>query len=74
MRVSRFLLTTLKEAPAEADILSQQLMLRAGMIKKLSSGIYSWLQLGLRAMRKVEVIVRDEMNRAGALEDRKSVV
>ena len=68
MRVSRFLLTTLKEAPAEADILSQQLMLRAGMIKKLSSGIYSWLPLGLRAMRKVEAIVRDEMNRAGALE------
>jgi prolyl-tRNA synthetase len=68
MRVSRFLLTTLKEAPAEADIVSQQLMLRAGMIKKLSSGIYSWLPLGLRAMRKVEAIVRDEMNRAGALE------
>lgn len=68
MRVSRFLLTTLKEAPAEADIVSQQLMLRAGMIKKLSSGIYSWLPLGLITLRKVEAIVREEMNRAGALE------
>jgi len=68
MRVSRFLLTTLKEAPAEADIASQQLMLRAGMIKKTSSGIYSWLPLGLIALRKVEAVVREEMNRAGALE------
>ncbi|MEP7061930.1 MAG: proline--tRNA ligase [Betaproteobacteria bacterium] len=68
MRVSKFLLTTLKEAPAEADVVSQQLMLRAGMIKKLSSGIYSWLPLGLRALRKVESVVREEMDRAGALE------
>lgn len=68
MRVSRFLLTTQKEAPAEADIVSQQLMLRAGMIKKVSSGIYSWLPLGLITLRKVEAIVREEMNRAGALE------
>jgi prolyl-tRNA synthetase len=68
MRASRFLLTTLKEAPAEADVVSQQLMLRTGMIKKLSSGIYSWLPLGLITLRKVEAIVRQEMNRAGALE------
>ncbi|MEO6749181.1 MAG: proline--tRNA ligase, partial [Casimicrobiaceae bacterium] len=68
MRVSRFLLSTLKEAPAEADIASQRLMLRAGMIKKTSSGIYSWLPLGLIALRKVEAVVREEMNRAGALE------
>jgi len=68
MRVSRFLLTTLKEAPAEADIASQRLMLRAGMIKKTSSGIYSWLPLGLIALRKVEAVVREEMNGAGALE------
>ncbi|MEO8847462.1 MAG: proline--tRNA ligase, partial [Casimicrobiaceae bacterium] len=68
MRASRFLLTTLKEAPAEADIVSQQLMLRSGMIKKASSGIYSWLPLGLLTLRKVEAVVREEMNRAGALE------
>lgn len=68
MRVSQFFLSTLKEAPAEADIISQKLMLRAGLIKRLSSGIYSWLPLGLRVLRKVEAIVREEMNRAGALE------
>jgi len=68
MRVSRFFLPTLKEAPAEADVVSQKLMLRAGMIKKLSSGIYSWLPLGLRTLRKVENVVREEMDRAGALE------
>jgi prolyl-tRNA synthetase len=68
MRVSRFYLYTLKEAPAEADVMSQKLMLRAGMIKKTSSGIYSWLPLGLLTLRKVEAIVREEMNRAGALE------
>ncbi len=68
MRLSRFFLPTLKEAPAEADIASQRLMLRAGMIKKLSSGIYSWLPLGLRTLRKVEAIVRDEMDKAGAQE------
>jgi prolyl-tRNA synthetase len=68
MRVSRFLLSTLKEAPAEADVASQKLMLRAGMIKKASSGIYSWLPLGLLVLRKVEAVVREEMNRAGALE------
>jgi prolyl-tRNA synthetase len=68
MRVSKFYLNTLKEAPAEADVTSQKLMLRSGMIKKLSSGIYSWLPLGLITLRKTEQIVREEMNRAGALE------
>ena len=68
MRVSKFYLNTLKEAPAEADVTSQKLMLRAGMIKKVSSGIYSWLPLGLLTLRKTEAIVREEMNRAGALE------
>ncbi len=68
MRVSKFYLSTLKEAPAEADIVSQQLMLRAGMIKKLGAGIYTWMPLGLITLRKVEAIVREEMNRAGAVE------
>ena len=68
MRVSEFYLATLKEAPAEADVASQKLMLRSGMIKKASSGIYTWMPLGLRTLRKVEAVVRDEMNRAGALE------
>ena len=68
MRVSKFYLNTLKEAPAEADVTSQQLMLRAGLIKKVSSGIYSWLPLGLITLRKVEQAIREEMNRAGALE------
>jgi prolyl-tRNA synthetase len=68
MRASRFFLSTAKEAPAEAEVVSQQLMLRAGMIRKLSAGIYSWMPLGLRTLRKVEQIVREEMNRAGALE------
>jgi len=68
MRVSRFLLSTLKEAPAEAELVSHHLMLRAGMIKRLAAGIYTWMPLGLRVMRKVEAIVREEMNRAGAVE------
>ncbi len=68
MRVSQFYLSTLKEAPAEADVVSQKLMLRAGLIKKVSAGIYSWMPLGLITLRKVEQIVREEMNRAGALE------
>ena len=68
MRVSAFYLATLKEAPAEADIVSQQLMLRAGLIRKLGSGLYTWMPLGLRTLRKVESIVREEMDRAGALE------
>ena len=68
MRVSRFLLSTLKEAPAEAELVSHRLMLRAGMIKRLAAGIYTWMPLGLRVMRKVETIVREEMNRSGAIE------
>src|SRR5436309_9069643 len=68
MRVSRFFLSTLKEAPAEAELVSHRLMLRAGMIKRLAAGIYTWMPLGLRVMRKVEAIVREEMNRAGAIE------
>jgi prolyl-tRNA synthetase len=68
MRVSQFYLSTLKEAPAEADVVSQKLMLRAGMIKKLGSGLYTWMPLGLITLRKVEQIIREEMNRAGALE------
>jgi prolyl-tRNA synthetase len=68
MRVSRFLLSTQKEAPAEAELVSHRLMLRAGLIKRLAAGIYTWMPLGLRVLRKVEAIVRDEMNRAGAIE------
>ena len=68
MRVSRFYLSTLKEAPAEAEVMSQKLMLRAGLIKKVSSGIYTWMPLGLITLRKVEAVVREEMNRAGAVE------
>ena len=68
MRVSNFYLATLKEAPAEADVESQKLMLRSGMIKKVSSGIYTWMPLGLRTLRRVEAVIREEMNRAGALE------
>ena len=68
MRVSRYFLPTLKEAPAEAELASHRLMLRSGMIKRLAAGIYTWLPLGLRVMRKVEAIVREEMNRAGAIE------
>jgi prolyl-tRNA synthetase len=68
MRVSQFFLSTLKEAPAEAELVSHRLMLRAGLIRKLGSGLYSWMPLGLRVLRKVETIVREEMNRAGAVE------
>lgn len=68
MRVSHFPLSTLKETPADAEIISHQLMLRAGLIRKLASGLYTWLPLGLRVLRKVESIVRQEMDRAGALE------
>ncbi len=68
MRYSKYLLPTLKEIPSEAEVPSHQLMLRAGMIRKLTSGIYSYLPLGLRSIRKVEEIIREEMNRAGAIE------
>src|SRR6478672_6573884 len=68
MRASRFFSSTLKEAPSDAEIVSHQLMMRAGMIKRLGSGIYNYMPLGLRVIRKVEAIVREEMNRAGAIE------
>ncbi len=68
MRTSQFPLQTVKETPSEAEIVSHQLMLRAGMIRKLASGLYTWLPLGLRVLRRVEAIVRQEMDRAGALE------
>ena len=68
MRFTEFGLTTLKEIPAEAEIISHQLMLRAGLIRRLASGLFTWMPLGLRVMRKVEDVVRREMNKAGALE------
>ena len=68
MRFTEFGLTTLKEVPAEAEIVSHQLMLRAGLIRRLASGLFTWMPLGLRVLRKVEAVVREEMNRAGALE------
>ena len=68
MRASRFFITTLKEVPAEAELASHRLMLRAGLIRRLAAGIYTWLPTGLRVQRKVEAIVREEMNRAGAVE------
>jgi prolyl-tRNA synthetase len=68
MRISQFFLSTSKEAPAEAELASHRLMLRAGLIKRLGSGLYTWMPLGLRVLRKVEAIVREEMNRAGAIE------
>nr|WP_297458773.1 proline--tRNA ligase [uncultured Halomonas sp.] len=68
MRASQLLIATLKETPADAEIVSHQLMLRAGMIRRLTSGLYTWLPLGLRTLRKVERIVREEMDRAGAQE------
>ncbi len=68
MRVSQFFISTLKEAPAEAELVSHKLMLRAGLIKRLGSGLYTWMPLGLRILRKIENIVRDEMNKSGAIE------
>jgi len=68
MRLSQFHLATVKEVPADAEITSHRLMLRAGMIRKLASGLYTWSPLGLRVLRKVEHVVREEMNRAGAIE------
>jgi prolyl-tRNA synthetase len=68
MRASQFFLSTLKEAPSDAEIVSHKLMLRAGLVKRLAGGVYTWMPLGLRALRKVEAIVREEMNRAGAIE------
>ncbi|MBV8784870.1 MAG: proline--tRNA ligase [Gammaproteobacteria bacterium] len=68
MRLSQYPINTLKEIPAEAEVISHQLMLRAGLIRRLAAGLYSWLPLGLRTLRKVERIIREEMDRAGALE------
>ena len=68
MKASQFLISTLKEAPADAEIVSHQLMMRAGLIKKLGAGIYNYMPMGLRVIRKVEAIVREEMNKAGAVE------
>ncbi|WP_333890637.1 proline--tRNA ligase, partial [Atlantibacter subterraneus] len=68
MRTSQYMLSTLKETPADAEVISHQLMLRAGMIRKLASGLYTWLPTGLRVLKKVENIVREEMNNAGAIE------
>src|SRR5215472_14106331 len=68
MRLSQFHLATVKEVPADAEIASHQLMIRAGMIRKLAAGLYTWSPLGLRVLRKVENVVREEMDRAGAVE------
>ncbi len=68
MKASRFHLATLKETPGDAEVVSHQLMLRCGMIRRHASGIYSWLPIGLRVARRVEQIVREEMDRSGALE------
>ena len=68
MRLSNFFLSTLREAPADADVVSQKLMLRAGMIKKLAAGIYTYMPMGLRSIRKIENIIREEMTAAGAVE------
>ncbi len=68
MRLSRFFLSTSKEAPSEAELVSHKLMLRAGMIRRLGSGLYTWMPLGLRVLRKVEAVVREEMNQSGAVE------
>ncbi len=67
MRTSQYLLSTLKETPADAEAISHQLTLRAGMIRKLASGLYTWLPTGVRVLKKVENIVREEMNNAGAI-------
>src|ERR1700710_3135656 len=68
MKASQFFVSTLKEAPADAEVTSHKLMTRARMIKKLGAGIYNYMPMGLRVIRKVEAIVREEMNRAGAVE------
>ena len=68
MHLSNFFVSTLKEAPAEAELISHKLMLRAGLIKRLGSGLYTWMPLGLKVLRRVENIVREEMEAAGAVE------
>ena len=68
MRTSQYLLATVKETPADAEIVSHQLMVRAGLIRKLASGLYSWLPLGFKVLNKVTQIVREEMDKSGAME------
>src|SRR5437870_3787888 len=68
MRWSHYFLYTLREEPADADVISQKLMIRAGMVRKVAAGSYTYLPLGLRSLKKLEVIVREEMNRAGAIQ------
>src|SRR6202008_1307645 len=68
MRLSHYPISTLKEIPAEAELISHQLMLRAGLIRRLAAGLYSWLPMGLRTLHKVERIIREEMDRSGAFE------
>src|SRR5262249_21862065 len=68
MKTSKFFICTQKEVPAEAEVVSHRLMLRAGLIRRLAAGIYTWLPLGLKVLQKVEAVIREEMNRAGAVE------
>src|SRR3981081_4160907 len=68
MRLSQYPISTLKEVPADAEVISHRLMLRSGMIRRLAAGLYTWLPIGLRTLQKVERVIREEMNRAGALE------
>ncbi len=68
MRLSQYPISTLRDVPADAEVISHRLMLRAGMIRRLAAGLYSWLPMGLRTLKKAERIVREEMDRAGALE------
>ena len=68
MRASRFYISTLKEAPAEAELISHKLMIRAGLIRRLGSGLYSWMPMGLRILKKIESIIRSKMNKAGGIE------
>jgi len=68
MRCAQYPISSLKEVPGDAEVVSHQLMLRAGLIRRLAAGLYVWLPMGLRTLKKVEQIVREEMNRAGALE------
>ena len=68
MRTSQYLFSTLKETPNDAQVVSHQLMLRAGMIRPMASGLYNWLPTGIRVLKKVEKIIREEMNKGGAIE------
>ena len=68
MRASKYTIATLKETPADAEVISHQLMIRAGLIRKLAAGIYSWMPMGLRVLQKIEQIIREEMNATGAQE------